>query len=235
MFQFISDLHLDFHKDCGADFIEKFPVLADTLVIAGDISEYNLVADILTSFSTKYKDVVYVPGNHEYYNTNKKGLALELAKVPKNVHTLVRNTITIAGQRFVGSTLWFDPEFVSNDKKSLIADFAYIKDFNLWYADEYWKDVQFFRAAIKPGDVVITHHAPSQKQIAEKYIGSPLNIFFANNLDNLILQTKPKYWLSGHTHQRHSYIIGDTQLEVNPFGYPFEGYNDFDDTLTLGG
>ena len=33
---------------------------------------------------------------------------------------------------------------------------------------------------------------------------------------------RPKLWIHGHTHDRCDYVIGDTRVIANPFGYPKE-------------
>lgn len=70
---YCSDLHLEF----GRLNIELPD--ADILLLAGDIYVNYLfnkhdstddVIDFFTEISKKYKNIIYVPGNHEYYDSS---------------------------------------------------------------------------------------------------------------------------------------------------------------------
>jgi len=104
----LSDLHLEF-----APFEAPDPALYDIVVLAGDIAlgrsavlwarDQPLFAD---------KPVVFVPGNHEFYQ-GERSRTLELlrqAAAGSNVHLLDRDEVVIAGVRFLGATLWTDFE-----------------------------------------------------------------------------------------------------------------------------
>ena len=85
----------------------------DVAVIAGDL-ERGIVAairQIRSAPALKDKPVVFVPGNHDFdeavfQDVIAEGLAFA-AEYP-NIHVLHRRSITIAGVRFVGATLWTD-------------------------------------------------------------------------------------------------------------------------------
>jgi Icc-related predicted phosphoesterase len=234
MFQLASDLHLDFLADCGAEFVRTFPVCADTLVLAGDVCEGSSIVACLEGFAAKFKDVVFVNGNHSMYGQSRKSWASLVKMFPKNVHYLARRAVKIEEDRFVGSTLWFDPSRVSTESKGLINDFRHIKEFDSWYAREFELDRGFFRQTIQPGDIVVSHHAPTLRQIHPKFFGSPLNVFFASDLDDLILETRPKYWVHGHIHNKLSCNVGETVVVANPLGYITYGEDSgFDDSFVL--
>ena len=85
--------------------------------------------------------------------------------------------------------------------------------------EENAKAVAFFREHVQPGDIVVTHHVPSQRCIAPRFVGSPLNPFFVCDLTGLILKSQPRLWLHGHTHSSAAEQIGATMVLCNPFGY----------------
>lgn len=68
--------------------------------------------------------------------------------------------------------------------------------------------------------LVMTHHLPSWRSIAENHAGSPLNWAYASDLDPFI-ETHPqiKTWVHGHTHTNWDYTIEDTRIVCNPRGY----------------
>ena len=67
--------------------------------------------------------------------------------------------------------------------------------------------------------VVVTHHAPHPKSINERYALDPLNVAFASDLSEVILEGRPQLWLHGHTHTSSDYRIGATRIVANPHGY----------------
>ena len=69
------------------------------------------------------------------------------------------------------------------------------------------------------GDVVVTHHLPTQLSVHPEYKGSPLNPFFVCEMDPLIFEKRPKLWVHGHTHKSVSKMVGRTRIVCNPFGY----------------
>ena len=65
--------------------------------------------------------------------------------------------------------------------------------------------------------VVVTHHLPSPKSVAERFRGSPLTPAFASDLDRLVVQAD--LWLHGHTHDNFDYRLGPCRVVCNPRGY----------------
>ena len=63
--QLLSDLHIEFHQDRGAAWIDALdPTDVDVLILAGDIAEVKdeLLGDVLREFTDRYPQVVFVPG-----------------------------------------------------------------------------------------------------------------------------------------------------------------------------
>jgi len=75
--------------------------------------------------------------------------------------------------------------------------------------------------------VVITHHLPSYKLIANKYEGNPMNSFYATNLEELV--EKADIWCCGHSHSAKQVTIGKCRCYLNPVGYSQEstGFKSF--------
>lgn len=96
----ISDVHLEFgpyELPADLDF--------DILVASGDIGP---VEEAVAWLAKCGKPVVYVMGNHEYYDREFDEVlpAARAAARGTRVHVLERNTVTIQGVRFLGTTLW---------------------------------------------------------------------------------------------------------------------------------
>jgi hypothetical protein len=65
--------------------------------------------------------------------------------------------------------------------------------------------------------VVVTHHAPSMKSVAERYANDIVSSGFASNLDRLF--GVPALWVHGHMHDSFDYITAGTRIVCNPRGY----------------
>lgn len=74
--QIMSDLHLKMHADRGSEFVRHLdPTGVDVLVLAGDITmarHYEDLENVFTLLARKYRHILYVPGNHEYYRSSPK-------------------------------------------------------------------------------------------------------------------------------------------------------------------
>ena len=122
--QLMSDLHFEFQRDHGASFFEALdPAGIDVLVLAGDICSQSTLQYFLGEFCRRFKEVVFVLGNHEYYQSSRNAVREEMqaaiASNP-NLHWLDSSSCEIEGVRFAGGTLWFreapeGPEWALND------------------------------------------------------------------------------------------------------------------------
>jgi len=231
-FQLYSDLHLEFHHDSGASFLKDLKVLADTLVLAGDITIARpwMLDLVFKSVSSKWKDVIYLAGNHEHYNV---GIKMGYASIKKalraypNIHFLNNGGAEIEGIKIFGGTGWYDAPKDERLKKK-ISDYALIKDIEEVYGS--WKEFQTKCEAFKP-DLVISHHLPDERCVAAPYRGDPVNCFFVSGFD--VESVSPKMWIFGHSHTPTDFMIGTTRMVCNAFGYPTETKRGFNDELVL--
>jgi Icc-related predicted phosphoesterase len=224
----VSDLHFEFHKDGGKTLIEELHP-ADVLVIAGDLyvfgNDYSrqlIFYGLVAHLCKKYKHVIFVAGNHDFWYGEPtqilKFLRAEF-KALKNFHFLENDWIIIDGQRFLGATLWF-PDPGEDAPKKQINDFELIENFEPWVYEQNKTTIKFFKDNIKEDDIVITHHLPSEKSIAKFYKNNPLNCFFVHDIEeDIIKKYKPKVWVYGHTHSSGRFSIDNTRMICNPFGY----------------
>lgn len=90
------------------------------------------------------------------------------------------------------------------------------------------RTVEYLKANVQAGDVVVTHHAPSEQSIDKKlYDENSLNYAYFSNLEELILDLQPSVWVHGHMHHRNNYKIGETCVISNPRGYVnYERYSE---------
>ncbi len=236
----LSDLHIElaaFDPITGVD--------ADVIVLAGDIGKgANGISWASEAF--KGKPIIYVPGNHEYYGRDileTQALMRIMAK-ETGVHLLDDGEVIIDDVRFVGTTLWTDFFLYSTDadqkderltyqSMAMVNGQRYLNDFKVIHygrlghfaprhsVELHEKSLAWLTAKLEePFDgktVVVTHHLPSRKSVAERFDGDLLSACFASNLDHLF--GKMDLWIHGHTHDNFDYVANGTRVICNPRGY----------------
>jgi len=228
----LSDLHIEF-----ADFSPP-GTDADVVVLAGDIG-VGLAGIEWAARRFSEVPVIYVPGNHEFYD-HDIGLTNELkASSPANIHVLNNDKLEFDGVRFLASTLWTDFKlhgegeawFARQRAKQLIEDFASIKNGRRRYTPEdsveihesskTWLVSELEKEYDGP-TIVVTHHLPASTSVAKRYANDSLNPAFASRLEDVIEKYRPELWIHGHSHVPCDYELFDTRIVCNPRGYPRE-------------
>lgn len=229
-----SDLHLDCYKDWGAGLLLNVSQLkADVAVLAGDITTgkfQNSFRGLFEQLSKQYTYVIAVPGNHEYYGADEATVkrSYELAADGLfNIHVLDCQSVKLGGQIFHGGTMWYRYVPGLEAYEHWMPDIHHIIGFKPWVYEKQRQFEQHLEQHLSAGDVVISHHLPSQKSVARFYKNSQLNPFFVCDMEKLIVEREPALWLHGHTHTPADYhIVGinlkHTRVVCNPRGYPRE-------------
>jgi Icc-related predicted phosphoesterase len=230
----LSDLHLEYSH-------QHPPLLlpatdADIVVLAGDIDNGTRAIDWAEEAFTD-RIVLYVPGNHEYYEADLQPAAAALksrAQRSANVRLLDNEEITIDGVRFLGSTLWTDFALLGSRSidQVMAQSLKYVVDFRKirmgsgfltprQTVDLHREAVVFLQDRLaRPFSgktVVITHHAPHPNSVHPRWKGNPVNAAFVSDLTRLM--GKPVLWFHGHTHDSFDFTIHGTRVVANPMGY----------------
>ncbi|HEV3156450.1 MAG TPA: metallophosphoesterase [Candidatus Baltobacteraceae bacterium] len=221
--QVLSDLHLESAP------IEAFDVLGDILVLAGDIActPQDVAAFIETIDSSV--PIVYILGNHEFDHSSGfikvfPQYRRELARFP-NLHLLEEESVVFNGVRFLGATLWTDMGLPAHyplfEQETASLGMGVSVDELLAV---HTQSVEWLRAQFPSPEptVVVTHMAPSARSSLPKWKNSPTSGFFWTALDELVVQTAPKFWIHGHLHNSADYLLGTTRVVSHPRGYPGE-------------
>ncbi len=230
----LSDLHLE-HS-------HRHPPLslpathADVVVLAGDIDNgTRAIGWAEANFPDQ--PVLYIPGNHEYYDAEMgaAGAALrERAARSANVRLLDNDETVLGGVRFLGSTLWTDFELLGRDDMQdiMAQSVEYVVDFRkirlgngaltpAQSVDLHRRAIAFLEARLlQPFDgetVVVTHHAPHPLSVHERWTGNRVNPAFVSDLTRLM--GRSALWLHGHIHDGFDYVVNGTRVVANPMGY----------------
>lgn len=226
----------DLHHEIWVNYLQPNPLVlndgADALILPGDIGTPWQVKEFYGKLPVP---VLYVPGNHEYFDADFKVHRKAMADLFEgtSIHLLDNKELILGGVRFLGATLWTDFALDGNVEKGMMAwketlhDAKHLSidgapvtaDFilrehqasKLWLLDK-------LNTPFDGKTVVITHHGPHRKSIVPAYRTSGNNSAFVSNLDMLV--SKADFWFHGHTHASTNYKAEGCRVITNPQGYP---------------
>lgn len=237
--QFCSDLHLEMRKDYQLPTTD-----ADVIVLAGDIHVGTKAIEFAISEAERQnKPVLFVAGNHEFYNHDYSEVLDEFRAVADTcalVHFLENNEVVIGGVRLLGCTMWTDYKGSGHEDQQFtmayignaLNDHRVIRNTYLAFSPDdalaiHKASRAWLKAKLKEPftgkTVVITHHGPSILTQHKRYEYSAISSAFLSNLDELVEQAD--LWIYGHSHSNIDEMLGKCRLVSNQMGYPSEGMN----------
>ncbi|AOK04249.1 metallophosphoesterase [Burkholderia sp. AU28942] len=248
----LSDLHLESNQP---DTIAHAD--ADLVVLAGDIHNHAEGLRWAAETFDPGVPVIYVPGNHEYYDGEFGALETAMrdaAQAIDHVHYLNNGVYVDRAQRFrvLGTTLWADFSLFGADDASVAraidAGMRVMLDFKgliqvTWPHDAALHARNAPERDFTPADaialhrqsrawlaahlatpfagrtIVVTHHAPHLRSLAERYAQDLASAGFVTDLTELV-RPPVDLWIHGHTHTSFDYVTDSgTRVVCNPRGY----------------
>ena len=222
-------------------------ILAGDIFVARTLDKLNnpestyykqskMIIDFISDLCSRYNHVMMVMGNHEHYSGTfektagliRKNLAFE------NFYLLNNESVEVDGVTFYGGTLWTDcggdVSMYGYQIEYYMNDYRAIKTLKEGYRRlrardtclEHSKFLLGLRHATKDAEklVVVGHHAPSQKSVHMMYQRAGVsNYAYFSHLEKYIHAYKPVLWVHGHMHTKSDYMIDETRVVANPFGY----------------
>lgn len=270
LIRLVSDVHLEHwtgmrHRvgsvqDAVRDVVDIILPPLDTdsetvLIIAGDLCQATYEQAMVSFFAAiagRFRHVIYVLGNHEYYDFDYASTLADITDVIKahghNVTVIADNVtaIDIDGYRFIAATMWTDYGAKRPDVHAVHDTVMHcIADHRLIYKDAtrtrlmspaalcevHYGVLDRFETLMggntdNSHTVVVTHHMPTFQSVHPMYTlddtSRKLNHAFTSDLDGRIMEWQPALWVFGHTHVKWSGVIGATRLQCDPYGYPHE-------------
>lgn len=209
-----SDIHVDLNRPHDWSKTQG----ADTIVIAGDISNSVVRFGLgLSDIAKAYENVLVVPGNHDFYDTREHNLevprAMALLKEQcfalPNVFLLDYGNATIDGITFIGNIGWYDlvgPPDTAFLWRKLMNDYRFI---DLSGADEVRRLAASCaqqideRLAHAERAVVVTHMAPCVAAMNPEHLTN-ISPAYVNTLMEPVMvkhASRIAAWVFGHTHE----------------------------------
>jgi len=247
--QVVSDIHLE-HRNTLPDIFTKndYPK-TDYLFLCGDIGvpvkNPELWKTFIDTMSKKFKRVIYVCGNHEFYGSNIHETTLFI----RNYFDLYDNIVLLEPGKviqiedflIIGATLWSEIDLSTGLLLSDIRN-IYNKDNEKLKMNDINKLHQEHKEWLETmlnmcneqhiKSIVVTHYVPSFNLIHEKYLGLDHKKYikgYASHCDDLV--SKSNLWLFGHSHKYIKKIIGNCLCYANPYGYINEHDTNYKDEI----
>jgi Icc-related predicted phosphoesterase len=247
--QIASDLHIEYDNDGIVDPLNYITPSADVLVLAGDIGsfyKYEQLHNFLSRISEYFKYVIYVPGNHEYYQPSgyKPMKYNELLNVIgrleseiENLLILNRKSVQIGDLCIAGATLWSDlkcdlPKFIVR---------IHGMDTNT-YSDNFVKDSRYIKDMIgyckiyKLRLLCVTHHPPTY-QVLDKTTNKKRDRYislYASDLDELLKSENVVGWVCGHVHSNFDFVTEQgCRVVGNQYGKAKDNITDYSKTKVI--
>jgi predicted phosphohydrolase len=232
--QYASDLHLEFPENKG--FLKRNPLLpgGDILLLAGDIVPFAVMdkhSDLFSYISDTFETTYWIPGNHEYYNSDISDRAGSFKEKIKDNLLLVNNVSFIQEKvKLIFSTLWTSISQGNQfEIRQRLSDFHAIKNNGKGLNPDHYNQLHeqcrsFLNEELsKSGSekkIIVTHHVPTFMNYPDNYRGDSLNEAFAVEMYNDVLRSQADYWIFGHHHSNTpDFQIGSTTLTTNQLGY----------------
>ena len=237
-------LYSDLHNEFDVFEIPKLDDEADTiLLLAGDIGvarKHKTYAPFLRDAADRFRAVIYVPGNHEYYASSWEKAWADIQDMTgqfDNLHYLNKGVVEYDDVTFIGATLWTDfndrdervmdeAGYCMNDYHSIkrMRDGQYVGKLMPFHTyDEHQQARKFISDELAKASgrttVVVTHHGPSFESVSPGFEGDLLNGAYMSDLESLMIEHEPNLWVHGHVHSSHDYHVGKTRVKTNPRGY----------------
>jgi predicted phosphodiesterase len=231
----ISDQHLEF-RVCNGNYRKYFNAVhprnaetaAEVCIVAGDFDELaRHPLGMFKELCDRERQVLFVPGNHEYYGARSMAAVDDMLdeveqKLPNFVVLRTGRLLTFCGRRFLGDTMWVPKTAALMLSADQVNDSRNIPELLDEIATRYSNFTGWLSSEVRPGDVVVTHHLPSERSVPAEYRSSPVQPWFLASGAESLFKKELSVWIHGHTHQRCDYVLNNTRVICNPVGYPNE-------------
>lgn len=232
----LSDIHVDYKENKRWLFsLSKQDYKKDILILAGDLTDdLNLLEDCFRSLAEKFKQVLYVPGNHELWVKRNPGLtSMEKVKLISELAHQCKvsmDEVHWGSLSIVPLLSWYDFSFgepIEKLRESWV-------DFRACQWPEGMQELeltQYFlnqntQLEVKNTTVISFSHFMPRIDLMPSYIPESFHYLYpvmgSNLLEAQIRQLNPQIHVYGHSHVNRRITLGGIEYINNAFGYPSE-------------
>jgi predicted phosphohydrolase len=223
--QISSDLHLDQLKGFNSYTLFDYKKLiypeGDILILAGDvcrIEDLKKYEKFFKYLNNNFHYIIYIPGNHEFYNKKSMNIEemTEIMKIflenndYKNFIYLDNRSVLVEDILFTGSCLWCHPHIDPPSWFNIDISKEEICKMN----KESINYLEKISSVNHKNHIIITHYPPLQLDLKFDYSKKDqYRDYYINK--NILLNSPPKYWIFGHTHNNFKKEINSTTYLSN--------------------
>jgi hypothetical protein len=241
---FYADIFYNSAEHSPAWWIPPANLDVEAILLGGDIhyAPHHL-GEMLKSIRETQSDatqIIVIPGNGEYIdqelNESRQQYRAVVAGIPNAIFLDDDVAELRSGVRIIGSTLW---SHVADDAmdtyNKMLADYGQLGVDNIRLGDRYLTlrdtnelhrqarsfiegQLRSLSDSERAETIVCTHFWPTLRPWTTPE-GQPDSEWYqmtGSDLDALIAECGPKYWLCGHDHTTQHVTIGTTQISSNP-------------------
>lgn len=210
----------------------------DYLILAGDICQLIYQKHLVPFIESickecSFKEVFFVAGNHEYYNTQGytyDGLLntfMDETAHLSNFTVLFNQSVDLSQNlRLFGGTMWSHiPEGYEHTAMLPIYTEKGSLATSNWFNMEHYRFLCELEAEIARAQddrkrlLVVTHHCPSfDLTLREDHLPSENRFRYCSALDRYLRKNYVYTWMYGHTHVNTDFLTyGDTRMVSNQY------------------
>ena len=249
--QIASDLHIEFYESIDNVPSDLIKPQAPVLALLGDIglAFSDVLRDFLFEQCNRFKQVLFLAGNHEFYNADEETYSMEeqtewmrqTCSQRDNLHFMEKDSLVMEGVVILGTTLWSNiPDCMLKKAQRSLNDYCLTYNHRpgesprKLRADEttdmYQLNIGWIRSELAKARengqkvLVLTHHTPSMEGTSHpQYDGSDISCCFSSDLRLLLEEESPNLvaWACGHTHYNFDFLVGNVRVCSNQRGYKF--------------
>jgi len=234
----VSDIHVDFEENFQwVNNLSRMDYQNDLLILAGDVTDsLSIFKEILTTLKNRFREVLYIPGNHDLWVQRNRIQENSLGKL-RIIKTIAADC-GISMEPFHLGPLsiiplygWYDfsfgepqPETITSwadfiackwpedyDEKKITQHFIALNEPVLDIANKFIISFSHFLPRID----LMPFYIPSDKQNLYPVLGTSL-------LEKQIRRLGSRIHIYGHSHVNTQTMKDHTLYINNAFGYPYE-------------
>jgi predicted phosphodiesterase len=234
----LSDIHVDYNVNARwIAALSANEYRDDLLILAGDVSDsLRLLEWSLATLAARFKQVLYVPGNHDLWVLRDGDKKTSLEKFDQVSRVVEQSGASM--QPFHHKDLsiipllsWYDYSFgqPSNELRRYWRDYRACQwpdGFEVSHVATYFENLNNSTPVARNGTCITFSHFLPRIDLMPEYIPNEKRILYpvlgSARLDEKIRALKPKIHVYGHSHVNRRVQIDGVTYVNNAFGYPRE-------------
>jgi predicted phosphodiesterase len=234
----LSDIHIDYevNKKWIAN-LSTVDYRADVLILAGDVTDALQLLDwCLTTLAARFKQVLFVPGNHDVWVIRDGHEKNSLQKFQEVAAVVESSGASMKSFRATGVSIvpllgWYDYSFgePSEELKSMWMDYRACRwpnGFGVREIAAYFAGLNLHHSAIEGEKVITFSHFLPRIDVMPSFIPKDRRLLYpilgSTLLEQQLRRLNSSMHVYGHSHVNRNVTLNGVSYVNNAFGYPQE-------------